>query len=81
MWLMHLEKRGFVIFLQWPTFWDFNDTRLLNYIPSAQYPNLLSAIILMKCADTVPDERMHESVTTSSKRKKQSKYFWTLRSL
>ena len=31
---MHLEKRGFVIFLQWPTFWDFNDTRLLNYIPS-----------------------------------------------
>ena len=31
---MHLEKRGFVIFLQWPTFWDFNDTRLLNYTPS-----------------------------------------------
>ena len=31
---MHLEKRGFVIFLQWPTFWDFNDTRLPNYIPS-----------------------------------------------
>ena len=31
---MYLEKRGFVIFLQWPTFWDFNDTRLLNYIPS-----------------------------------------------
>ena len=30
----HLEKRGFVIFLQWPTFWDFNDNRLLNYIPS-----------------------------------------------
>ena len=31
---MHLEKRGFVIFLQWPTFWDFIDTRLLNYKPS-----------------------------------------------
>ena len=31
---MHLEKRGFVIFLQWPTFWDFNDIGLLNYIPS-----------------------------------------------
>ena len=31
---MHLEKRGFVIFLQWPTFWDFIDTGLLNYIPS-----------------------------------------------
>ena len=27
-------QRGFVIFLQWPTFWDFYDTRLLNKIPS-----------------------------------------------
>ena len=31
---MYLEKRGFVIFLQGPTFWDFIDSRLLNYIPS-----------------------------------------------
>ena len=31
---MHLEKRVFVIFLQWPTFWDFNNTGLSNYIPS-----------------------------------------------
>ena len=27
-------RPNFVIFLQWPTFWDFIDTRLLNYIPS-----------------------------------------------
>ena len=31
---MHLEKRGFVIFLQWPMFWDFIETILLNYILS-----------------------------------------------
>ena len=31
---MYLEKRGFVIFLQGPTFWGFIDSRLLNYIPS-----------------------------------------------
>ena len=28
------QKRSFVIFLQWPAFSDFFDTRLLNYIPS-----------------------------------------------
>ena len=32
--LIHLGKRGFVIFLQGPTFWDFIDSRVLNYIPS-----------------------------------------------
>ena len=31
---MYLEIRGFVIFLQGPTFWDFFDTGPLNYIPS-----------------------------------------------
>ena len=28
---MHLEKRGFVIFLQWPTFWDFNESAFRYY--------------------------------------------------
>ena len=40
---MHLEKRGFVIFLQWPTFWDFNDTTIKLH--TFRYPNLLSAIM------------------------------------
>ena len=36
---MHFEKSGFMTFLQRPTFWDFLDTRLLNF----RYPNLFSA--------------------------------------
>ena len=31
---MYLKKRGFVIFLQGPTFWDFIDSRLFNYTTS-----------------------------------------------
>ena len=31
---IHLGKRGLVNFLQGPTFQDFIDSRLLNYIPS-----------------------------------------------
>ena len=31
--------------MQWPTFWDFIDKRLLNYIPLGRYQNLLSAIM------------------------------------